>query len=65
MQEIDVSKKESAELQVSQSASSVKLQTPNNHQAKLEEARLELQRLKAQRGVQGVFRNIIDCEIPF
>jgi hypothetical protein len=63
MQEIDVSKKESAELQVSKSVSTVKHKTPNNHQAKLEEARLELQRLKAQRGVQGVLFNNIDYEI--
>ena len=54
MQEIDASKKESVELQVRCLVARVTSQTLDNMQAKLEEARQELQRLKAQRGVQGV-----------
>jgi hypothetical protein len=55
MQEIDSSKKETVELQVRRTRYSAGLgfQNMNGVQAKLEEARQELQRLKAQRGVQG------------
>ena len=56
MQEIDASKKESVELQVGRLVARATSETLDNMQAKLEEARQELQRLKAQRGVQGMTR---------